>query len=228
MPQPGFHALLALAFRDRFTGKAPFGLGLVVGSALPDLDGYVSGAMVLLGRATPQDAEALYHRTWSHSLLFAAGVWALCFLFSLLGRYPGLRSFGLAAALGIVLFHIVPDLFLWFDKVGVFWPFLPVNLWKHHVPFPYEHSVLQAGNFLGFAAFLGYLAVLCRRVAPEYPYLRRVLAYAWIELGLGATFLALAFLIPEAKFALYSGTALLGFAFPNTLWVIWRLRSIIR
>lgn len=227
MPQPGIHAILALSCRNKISSRPWFALGLVFGSVLPDLDGYASAVAVLLFKMEPSTAESLYHRTWSHSVFFALSVGLFCWLLSLFKGGSSLKTFGIALTIGMIVFHIIPDILIWFDKVGIFWPFISIDLWQNHQPIRYEHSVLQAGNFLAFAAYFGYLQALARRSATNADYHQRLGIYLWTQLVLGASFMVLAFVLLEPAFTRWSGTALLLFAFPNALWVTWTMRQTI-
>ena len=60
MPQPGVHAVLALATRKSFSTKKWFALGLVFGAMPPDADGYAQAYGVLV--------QKMDGRVWSVNL----------------------------------------------------------------------------------------------------------------------------------------------------------------
>jgi membrane-bound metal-dependent hydrolase YbcI (DUF457 family) len=227
MPQPGIHAVLALATRKVFPGKPWFALGLAFGALLPDADSYPQAIAILVARMDPARAEAIFHRTLTHSLFFALAVAIVLWLASLVRGGRGLRTFGFGAATGIAILHIFVDIFAWFDGVGILWPFGSIDLWSWLGLPEIVRSLLRAGNFLAFAWYFAYLGALARRARTDGAYLPRLRWYTWAQLGLGIAFAGLAFLLPAGSYNTIDGAAFLFLAFPNALWVTWKLRATI-
>jgi membrane-bound metal-dependent hydrolase YbcI (DUF457 family) len=227
MPQPGLHAVLALATRKSFSRQSWFALGLAFGALVPDADGYPQAFAILVNKMDPVEAEAIFHRTLTHSLLFAAAVILIFYLISLVRGGQGLRTFGLGMGTGIAVLHILPDIFAWFDGVGILWPFWSINLWSWLTLPEIVQKLLRAGNFYALAAYFYYLLVLARRAGSDGTYLPRLRLYTVLQAGLGALFTVLAFVLSVKSYNVPDGAAFLFWAYPNALWVTWRMRATI-
>jgi len=226
MPQPGLHGLFALSVLRLRPAPRGFALGLMAGALLPDLDTYPQGVAVVLGM-DPARAEALFHRTLTHSLFFAIGV-ALVLAGS--ARLRGDRArmaFAGGWLLGSVGLHILPDLLAWFDGVGILWPLWSVNLWASVVlPDPVQ-NLLRAANFCAFAAYLFLLGKEAQRRGMGERELASLRKEVKVQLGFGALFTPLAFLLPASQYNFLDGAAFLLWAYPRVLWITWRMRSVV-
>lgn len=227
MPQPGLHGVLALAARRTFSKKPWFALGLAFGALLPDADGYAQAFGALVQRMDAATAEAVYHRTLTHSLFFAAGIALLFYLLSLVRRDENLRSFGFGMGAGIGLLHSLVDILGWFDGVGLLWPLWGIDLWNWATLPEIATSLLRAGNFLAFGLYFAYLLSLARRVGSDAAYLPRLRAYASAQFGLWVLFTILAFFLSAGAYNIVDGAVFLFLAYPNTLWVTWKMRETI-
>ncbi len=227
MPQPGLHAILALATRKTFSKQKWFALGATFGALLPDADGYAQAFAVLVQKMEPALAEAIFHRTLTHSLFFAAGLALVFYLISLARGGESLRNFGFGLAVGIAVLHSFVDIFAWFDGVGLLWPIWSVNLWSGVELPEIVKNLLRSGNFIAFALYFGYLATLARRAQSNSDYLPRLRVYTYIQAGLAIVFTIFAFIATEKAYNIPDGVAFLFFAYPNVLWVTWRMRDTI-
>lgn len=227
MPQPGVHAVFALASRRFFPSRRWFALGLVFGALIPDLDSYAQAAAFLIGRMTAAQAEAVYHRTLTHSLFFAAGVALIFAILSVIRGGKAVRTFGLGVATGIAVLHIFIDIFAWFDGVGILWPLWSVDLWGWFTPPEVVRNLLRAGDFYAIAGYFAYLMILAHRGRTDAGYLPRLRLYAVLQLGLGAVFTVLAVLLSEKSYNIPDGVLFLFWAYPNALWVTWQMRETI-
>jgi membrane-bound metal-dependent hydrolase YbcI (DUF457 family) len=227
MAQPGLHAILALATRKTFSKQRWFALGLTFGALIPDADSYPQAFAILLSRMDPIQAEEIFHRTLTHSLFFALAVGLAFYLVSLVRGGPALRTFGWGLATGIAVLHILVDIFTWFDGVGILWPFWSINLWAWLTLPEVVKNLIRAGNFLAFAAYFAYLAAIARRSPANLHYLPRLRLYTYAQLGLGVVFTALAFVLSAKTYNLLDGAVFLFLAYPNALWVTWRMRETI-
>jgi membrane-bound metal-dependent hydrolase YbcI (DUF457 family) len=221
------HAVLALATRSRFSTERGFALGLTLGSLLPDVDSYPQAAAVLIGGMDPAQAEAIYHRTLTHSWLFAVGLLAVFIVAGYALRRPAVRTFGVGLFIGVALLHVAVDILAWFDGVGLLWPLWSVNLWPGVVLPDVAANLLRAGNFWAFALYFAYLASIARRRGSATAYLPRLRLYTWVQVGLGVLFTALAFALPFERYNTPDGAVFLFWAYPNALWVTWRMRAAI-
>jgi len=227
MPQPGLHGALALASRRIFPRQRWFSLGLTFGALVPDVDSYAQAFAVIAGTMNSVQAEALYHRTLTHSLFFAIGVTAVFSLLSVLRGGTTVRSFGLGVGTGMALLHIIIDIFAWFDGVGILWPLWSLNLWKWVTLSDVVTNLLRAGNFYAFALYFAYLMALARGSKTDAGYLPRLRLYALIQLGLGIIFTFLAAVLSAQRYNVPDGAVFLFWAYPNALWVTWRMRATI-
>ena len=227
MPQPGLHAVLALATRKTFSKQHWFALGLTFGALIPDADSYPQAFAILVNKMDPDMAEAIYHRTLTHSLFFAFAVALAFYLASLVRGSQTLRTFGLGVAAGIAMLHILPDTLAWFDGVGVLWPLWSINLWSWLVLPEIVGKLLRAGDFFAFAVYFTYLRIVAQRTNTDTDYLPRLRSYTIVQLGLGAIFTALAFILPAKNYNTPDGAVFLFFAYPNALWITWRMKQTI-
>jgi membrane-bound metal-dependent hydrolase YbcI (DUF457 family) len=227
MPQTGLHAALALATRKTFSKQRWFALGLTFGALTPDADSYPQAFAIILGKMDPLKAQEIFHRTLAHSLLFALAVGVGFYIVSLASGAPSLRKFGLGMATGIAALHVFVDIFAWFDAVGILWPLWSINLWAWLTPSELIKNIIRAGNFLAFAAYFAYLAVIARRAKTNTSYLPRLRLYTYAQLGFGAVLVVLAFLLSANTYNFPDGTVYLFLAYPNAIWVTWRMRESI-
>ena len=227
MPQPGLHALLALAVRKRLSARRWFALGLVFGSLLPDADGYPQAFAILVQKMDAQAAEALYHRTFTHTLFFPLAVVIALYLISLVRGGGALRVFGYGLAVGMALLHSVVDILGWFDGVGLLWPVWSVNLWGWLDLPDLVLKLLRAGNFWAFAGYFAYLSALARKAGTNADNLPRLRRFTYAQLALAIIFTGLAFVLPFKTYNLPDGAVFLLLAFPNALWVTWWMRETI-
>lgn len=227
MPQPGIHAVVAVAARRYYPREAWFTIGAVFGALLPDVDVYAQGVAVLFGGMRPMRAYLTFHNTFTHSLLSAAALWMLLALLSFALRKPRLLQLANGLGLGMTLLHTLPDLFLWFDGVGILWPVYSLNLWGWLHPPDLLRRLLMAGDFYAFYAFFVFLGMLSRRTLTNRSYKIQLRQFSYLQLGMGVIFTLLAVMLPAGIFDLYYTFAYALIAFPNAIYVTWRMRETI-
>ena len=227
MPQPGLHAILALATRKTFSKQRWFALGLVFGALLPDADGYPQAFAILVQGIDALTAEAIHHRTYTHTLLFPLGVAVLLYVVSWIRGGQALRTFGLGLAAGMALLHSLVDILGWFDGVGLLWPLRSVNLWNWIQLPEVARSLLRAMNFWAFALYFIYLARLAHKSGMDRAYLPRLQNYTYGQAALGLVFTMLALILPSSTYNTLDGAVFLFLAFPNALWVTGKMRQTI-
>lgn len=227
MPQPGLHAILALATRKLFPAKRWFALGLVFGALLPDADSYPQAFATILGGLEASKAEEIFHRTFTHSLFFAVVLALVLYLVSLWRGGEALRTFGFGIAVGIALLHTMVDILGWFDGVGILWPLWILNLWAGVSLPELGVKLLRAGNFWAFLVYFLYLAWMARKAGSDAGYQGRLRIWTYLQAGLGVVFTTLAFFLPAKTYNLVDGAIFLFLAFPNVFWVTWKMRVTI-
>lgn len=219
MPQPGIHAILALAARRKLPVKPMLATGVVVGSLLPDLDGYAQAAAVLFFHVDPVEAEATYHRTLTHSVFFALAIGLAFVLTGFLRKCTATKWFGVGLFIGMVVFHSLLDILGWFDGVGILWPFASVNLWQNVHLGDTAKNLLRSGNFLAFGGYLYYLRHLGGNEKLSF--------YARSLVVLSLPMAVLAIELSSRIYNLVDGALLLLFAYPVALWATWKSSNVI-
>ena len=146
MAQAGIHALVGIGMCRWIPRRTWMGLGVVLGSMLPDADILAMAAATIAGFP----AERL-HRTFTHSLFTVAMVLLVFHVVAWVTRHPQWKNLGVGLGIGILM-HIALDLAIWFRGVEILWPLKSdVNVWqKIAVPGWWGTFELPA-EFLSFA-----------------------------------------------------------------------------
>jgi hypothetical protein len=224
VPQAGIHAMLALSARKSFRRQPWFTLGLIFGSMLPDMDGYLQIVAMFVNQMTLRAAGTMYLRTITYSLFFAVGVMLLVLLIGWVRRWSHAPMFAAGLGIGMILLHNFIDIFFWFQGVGLLWPFWSVNIWSWlRLPAQIMH-LLEAGEYFSFAAYYLYLSYLSSHNPVDRIYRVRLRQYTWLQIVLGVVFSLLAIASRPASFAMFNAFAFYIIAFPNALWITWRMR----
>lgn len=227
MPHPGFHGVIALAARKAFPTKQWFALGLVFGSMIPDADSYPQAFAVIARGMDPHLAEEIFHRTFTHTLFFPLAVALIFLLIHAFRREAKLLNFGLGVAAGSAILHSLLDVLGFFDGVGLLWPFWSINLYENISLTDRQVQMLRSVNFLAFALYLWYLRSIAEKANTNADYLPRVRTYMFAQGAAFLVFLALAFLLPFKTYNTIDGAVFLFLAYPNVLWVTWKMRETI-
>jgi membrane-bound metal-dependent hydrolase YbcI (DUF457 family) len=227
MPQIGIHAIIGLTLRKTFAKTKLFAVGLVIGSVLPDIDGYGQAYGILFGGLDGRTSEQVYHRSFTHSLLFAVLVGLL---FHLIGSYTKkdiLKQFGWGVATGMFIAHDLPDTLIYSNGVALFWPLPNVYLWGHVTAPPLIAKMLRSFNFLTTAIYFTYLYRMAKDTNTSTEYLPRLRFYTYTMFALWAGLFIMVFTIPEAIYDIPDGGFLLLYLFPNIFWVTWKMSETI-
>lgn len=227
MPHPGFHGVLALATRKVFSTKHWFALGLVFGSMIPDADGYPQAFAIMAQGVDAHVAEATFHRTFTHTLFFPLAIALIFLLIHLVKRDQNLLNFGLGMAAGSAILHSLVDILGFFDGVGLLWPIWSVNLYEGVQLSDHQVQMLRSVNFLAFALYFWFLLSIARTKNTNTDYIPRLKNYLYIQAGLFLVFFALTFFLPFKTYNTVDGAVFLFLAFPNVLWVTWKMRNTI-
>jgi len=227
MPHPGFHGVLALAARKGFSKKQWFALGLVFGSMIPDADGYPQAFAIIGQGMDPHLAESIFHRTFTHTLFFPLAIALIFLLIHLFKRDQNLLSFGLGMATGSAILHSLVDIIGFFDGVGLLWPVWSINLYRNTELTDHQVQMLRSVNFLAFALYFWYLLSISRKTNTDMDHQPRLRNYLFVQAGLFVLFFGLTFILPFKTYNTIDGAVFLLFAFPNALWVTWKMRATI-
>jgi membrane-bound metal-dependent hydrolase YbcI (DUF457 family) len=227
MPHPGLHGVIALAARKTFSQRHWFALGLIFGSMIPDADGYPQAFAIIVQGMDPHVAEAVFHRTFTHTLFFPLAITLIFLLIYLFKRDQNILSFGLGIGAGSAILHSLVDILGFFDGVGLLWPFWSVNLWSNVELTDHQTQMLRSVNFLAFALYFWYLLAIAKKANTNAEYIPRLRIYLIAQALLFVLFFMLTFVLSFTTYNTIDGAVFLFLAFPNVLWVTWKMRETI-
>lgn len=227
MPHPGLHGVLALAARKVFSTKHWFALGLVFGSMIPDADGYPQAFAIMVQGMDPHLAEETFHRTFTHTLFFSIAIALIFLLIYAFKRNQSLLNFGLGMATGLAVLHSLVDILGFFDGVGLLWPVWSIDLYENIQLADQQLQMLRSANFLAFVLYFWYLLSIAQKTNTNTSYLPRLKNYVILQAALFVVFFALTFILPFKIYNTVDGAVFLFLAFPNALWVTWKMRETI-
>ena len=115
MAQAGLHAAVGYQMRRIIPYEKRLFPALIFGSMLPDLDIIVVAIGSLFYPLI--HAEAMFHRTFSHSFFTIIFIFLLFAILSELKKKPFLKSIGKGIAIGM-LSHLLMDTLLWFRQIN--------------------------------------------------------------------------------------------------------------
>ena len=159
MAQAGIHAAVGYQLRRIIPYEKRLLPALIFGTLIPDLDILVVTVASLF--YSINQAEEIFHRTFSHSFLIIIFVYLFFAIFSELKKKPIIKSVGKGIALGM-LTHLLVDTLFWFRQIDLLWPLPlePFNLWHlFQVPQRVFH-VLLALEFFFFRWYAWFLITL--------------------------------------------------------------------
>lgn len=227
MPHPGFHGVIALAARKAFSTKHWFALGLVFGSMIPDADGYPQAFAIMVQGMEAHTAEEIFHRTFTHTLFFPLVIALLFLLIYAVKRDQSLLNFGLGMATGSAILHSIVDILGFFDGVGLLWPLWSINLYENVTLADQQIQMLRSVNFFAFTFYFWYLLSIAKQKNTNTAYISRLKIYTIAQAALFVIFFALTFILPFKTYNTIDGAVFLFLAFPNVLWVTWKMRETI-
>ncbi len=133
MAQAGLHAIIGYHTNKIIPSEKHLMPGVVFGSMLPDIDVILVAFGSLFHDIN--NAEKLFHRTFTHSFFTLIFIYLLFAILSELKKKPSIKIIGKGIAIGM-LTHYLTDIFLWFNSIDLLWP-LPIpsiNLWNLWAP----------------------------------------------------------------------------------------------
>ena len=220
MAQAGMHALIGMLARKVTNKRQWLLLGVILGGIIPDMDNFGVAVATLAKLPT-----AGIHRTATHSVFFAL---AIAVIFHLIGQVKKeVRWSNLGAGLGIgILFHILLDIFLWFNGVALFWPFpLWVNLWAHTTPPVWYMKFMDPAEFLFFGLFLAALGTWARKYKTDADFTGRQRVWMVIEFALFVIFVPLAYIMTKGFQTIYGAAYL--FSIMAAFYLTLRMRKTV-
>ncbi len=189
MAQAGIHGLAGIAMKKLPFKKEWLLLGLILGNILPDMDALVVAFATLTGGATHG-----LHRSWSHSLLFMAGLVVIFYIVSVIRKSPRIGNLGIGLGFGMLM-HSLLDLIIWFRGVQIFWPFYPeINFWQSFVSPAWWYTKLEYALEFGLIAlFLYVLGRFASKQGTDIDYLQKLKTWTLVEISLFVVFIVLVF-----------------------------------
>jgi membrane-bound metal-dependent hydrolase YbcI (DUF457 family) len=194
---------------------------------IPDADGYPQAFAIMAQGMDPHAAEAIFHRTFTHTLFFPLAITLIFLLIYLFNRDQNILSFGLGIGVGSAILHSLVDILGFFDGVGLLWPFWSINLWSSVELTDRQVQLLRSVNFLAFTIYFWYLLGIAKRANSNAEYTPRLRIYMIAQGILFVVFFTLAFFLPFKTYNTVDGAVFLFLAFPNVLWVTWKMRETI-
>jgi hypothetical protein len=126
---------------------------------------------------------------------------------------------------GSALLHSLVDFQGFFDGVGLLWPIWSINLYARISLTDQQIQMLRSVNFLAVAMYFWYLLSLARKTGRKKTYQPWLQKYLLGQAGLFVVFFALTFTLPFKAYNTIDGAVFLFIAFPNVLWVTWKMRE---
>ena len=224
MAQAGLHAYLSLKTKNWVPNKKYF-IFFLIGSIIPDIDIIFCA---LASYYIPIDQAVLFfHRTLTHSLITIAAIY---FLFLIAYEYKKNESI-LTAAYGFIagmLFHILIDIFFWFDSINLFWP-LPIpeiNIWFKIAIDNNIYNLILALEFIFFRLFASKLIdIIIDNPLKNGYYIKHLNLWMKFEILFFFVFICSTQILPNFKLFIFG-----VFYIPSILMLIfsiWNLRDSI-
>ena len=156
MAQAGLHAIIGYQTKKIIPREKHLMPGIVFGSIIPDID-IILVTMGALFHGI-NNAEKLFHRTFTHSFFTLIFIYLLFAILSELKKNPSIKIIGKGIAIGM-LTHCLTDIFLWFNSIDLLWP-LPINsinLWPFWSPSEGLYNFLLIMEFFCFRWYAWFL-----------------------------------------------------------------------
>ena len=127
MAQAGLHAYLSLKSKKWIPDKKYF-IAFLLGSIIPDID--IIFCAIASYYIPIEEAVYFFHRTITHSIITLAAIYLVFLITYEIKKNNSIlnSAYGFIAGMS---FHLLIDIFFWFDSIDLFWP-LPIpniNLW---------------------------------------------------------------------------------------------------
>lgn len=231
MAQLGIHGLVGLygvpgTSRSAARDAGAFKFGFVLGNILPDADFFLLGITYLFN----SKLAVTMHRSFSHSILVAALLTAIIYVFW--GSRPGARRLALGLGLGMLV-HSVLDMLVWFSRVDFLWPLglfgvnSVVNLWAWFKPPAIVSNLLGAADYLAFALYFLALRALAVRLETNTGFLGRLGRFTILQWILLVIYTVLSFFLSGPIFEVAHYALFILVMLPITLYVTFKMRATI-
>ena len=164
MAQVGLHAAIGYKLRRFIPYEKRLFPSLILGAMLPDLD--ILAVSVASIFYPFNQAEELFHRTFSHSFFTLIFVYLLFSILSEIKKKPVLQSIGKGLTLGMLTHYLVDTVF-WFSQIDLLWPLplKPINLWLFWEAPPKVFQILLVIEFFCFRWYAWFL-IVCHLECP--------------------------------------------------------------
>ena len=205
MAQAGIHSVIGMAVQKWIPGRTWLMLGIVLGNLLPDADNLAVAVATVAGFSTTG-----LHRTFTHSLFFAAVVIIGFYLIAKFANQARWKNLGIGLGIGILM-HILVDLLIWFNGVEILWPLSSwVNLWGNFSPADWWEKLMMPVENLAFAGFFLLLERAARKHGTNSGYLKKLRLWMWGQVGLFLLFLVLVYALDSGFMVIFGAVYLLS------------------
>jgi len=156
MAQAGLHAAIGYQMRRIVPYEKRLFPAIIFGTIMPDLDIIIVALASI--HYTINQAEIIFHRTFSHSIFTLFFIYLLFLIFSELKKKPILKSIGKGITLGM-LAHLLVDTLIWFSHIHLLWPLPlePINLWSLFTTPTLVFQILLVMEFFCFRWYAWFL-----------------------------------------------------------------------
>ena len=155
MPQSGSHIYVSILLKNNqiFKDKWLFP-AFLLGSIIPDIDYFFSKLDSIIYIPVSLD---LLNKTFAHSIFTIIFIYLLLLILYEIKKNKNLLHIANGILFGM-LFHVIIDTFLWYDKINIFWPlpFEPIHIWKNIKIPQFIIIIMQTFEFIFFRAFAYY------------------------------------------------------------------------
>ena len=224
MAQAGLHAYLSLKSKKWIPDKKYF-ISFIIGSIIPDIDIIICA---LASYYIPiNDAVYYFHRTFSHSIITIAVIYLGFLIAYELKKNESILNYAYGFVAGM-LFHLLIDIFLWFNYVDLFWPLPipPINIWMNIQIHESIINFLFALEFIFFRFFASKLIdIIINNPLKNGYYIKYLSHWMKIEIIMLFIFIFTIIIIPNMKLAIFG-----IFYIPSIVMLIysvWNLRDSI-
>ena len=129
MALSGTHAYISILIKNKLSYGKWFFVSFLFGSIIPDVDYFFSKIHLLL--SVPKFINLL-NKTFAHSIITVILVYLILLIIYEINKNKNYLHIANGVLFGMS-FHILLDIFLWYDKIDLFWP-LPIehiHIWNN-------------------------------------------------------------------------------------------------
>jgi len=195
MAQSGVHAYISILLKNnKFFKKKWIFPSFLLGSIIPDIDYFFSKLHTIIFIPKPLE---LLNKTFAHSIFTIIFIYLLLLIFYEIKKNENYIHIANGMIFGM-LFHLFIDIFLWYDRVDVFWP-LPldsIHIWKNiHIPHIIKIIILTF-EFIFFRIFAYFsIQVILNHPGKNRFFIKQLSIWMKVELYFTIIFILSSYLV---------------------------------